>query len=83
MATLETETPLVHESSYVVVSRKAVEAVRASAGADDKLSFKTIAALIVVICVVALAPAPWSMVGVVATIILTLELARMAWRKQK
>lgn len=83
MATLEVEEPVLpSESSFVVVSRKTVEATRAAAGADDKLSLKSIVSLAITVMVCAVAPNPWSLIGVAATVILALELARMAWKKK-
>jgi hypothetical protein len=81
MATIELE-PAPPPSRQQVLLYKSNELTRAVAGTDDRLSLRTLLLLVIVGLAGASAPMPLALVGVVATVLLALDVARYAWRKK-
>lgn len=81
MATTEFE-PDAPPSTAQVVLVRASELTRAVTGVDERLSLRTLLLLVIVGLAGASAPMPLALIGVVATVLLTLDVARYAWRKK-
>jgi hypothetical protein len=79
MATVEIEEA--PPNTFTVVQR-ATKRAEAVTGTDDRLTLRALLAFIVIAITCALAPFPANIAGGIATVVLVLEAARMAWKKK-
>lgn len=81
MATTEYE-PEPPATGMRVTLIHAADAARLAVGADEHLSLRTLLLLVVVGLAGASAPMPIALIGVVATVLLTLDIARLTWKRR-
>jgi hypothetical protein len=81
MATTEYEPDPVPTGVRVTLVQAGAKA-REAVGADERLSLRTLALLVIVGLAGASAPMPVALIGVVAAVLLTLDVARLTWKRK-